>query len=67
MTNVELLSKAIKKSGLRRRFIADSLEMGYDSFYKKCNGKTQFKASEIKALSELLHLSLEEMQEIFLS
>ena len=67
MTNVELLKKAIKESGLRRHFIANRMGMSYDRFYKASTGKVEFKASEIKALSDILNLSLEDMKEIFLS
>ena len=67
MTNVELLKDAIKDSGLRRRFIATRMGLSYDRFYKACIGKVEFKASEVKELSEILNLSLEQMKAIFLS
>lgn len=67
MTDVELLKKAIKESGLRRHFIANKMNVGYDRFCKASNGKIEFKASEVKALSQILGLSLEEMEAIFLA
>ncbi len=67
MTNVKLLGEAIKKSGLRRRFIADEMGIGYDRFYKKITGKIEFKASEVKAIADILKLSFDEMRAIFLS
>lgn len=67
MTNVELLEKAIKDSGLRKRFIAKEMGMGYDRFYKKITGKIEFKASEVRNLADILKLSFDEMRAIFLS
>ncbi len=67
MTNVELLKNAIKESGLRRRFIANQMNISYDRFYKASTGKIEFKASEVKALSDILNLSPAQTINIFLS
>lgn len=67
MTDVVRLKEAIKESGFRRRFIANKMGVGYDRFCKACNGAIEFKASEVKELSEILNLSLEQMRDIFLT
>ena len=67
MTNTQLLVEAIAKSGYKRSYIAKAI--GLKSAYSlalKIDNKSEFKASEINALCELLNISsLEEKQAIF--
>lgn len=67
MTNTELLVKKINESGLKVSFIAEKLGLTYQGFMNKVNNKTEFKATEVAALQQLLHLTNEEVQEIFFS
>ena len=61
----ERLKKAIEKSGLPISFIAKKLSITREGLYKKINGDTEFKASEIVNISDILHLSIEERDAIF--
>ena len=67
MTNTELLKDKIEQSGYKKSYIAKAI--GLKSTYGlslKINNETEFKASEINALCELLKIdSLEEKQRIF--
>ena len=63
MTDTEKLERAIKAAGLTKRFIAKKLGISEMALYKKINNVTEFKASEIAALCELL--SIENKIEIF--
>ena len=67
MTNTELLTKRIEESGYKRSYIAKAI--GLKSTYglsKKVNNETEFKASEIEKLCELLNIdTLEERKAIF--
>lgn len=67
MTNTELLEKKIADSGYKRNYIAKAI--GLKSAYglaNKINNKSEFKASEINALCELLKIdSIEEKEAIF--
>ena len=67
MTNTELLNKRIEESGYKRSYIAKAI--GLKSTYglsKKVNNETEFKASEIEKLCELLNIdTLEERKAIF--
>lgn len=65
MTDSEALSKAIENSGLKLTFIANKLELSREGFYKKLNNQTEFKASEIVKLQEILNLSNKERDKIF--
>lgn len=66
MTNTLLLEIAIKKAGFTKKEIARKLNLSDMGFYQKLNNITEFKASEISALYDLLKLSsLEEQQQIF--
>ena len=65
MTNSFELEQDIKNSGLKRKFIAEKLGITDYSLAKKINNVTEFKASEIKMISELLGYSLERMSFIF--
>ena len=65
MTGMKLLRKKIDESGYRMRFIADKLGISYQGFLNKLQGNSEFKASEIQILSDLLHLTSEERTKIF--
>lgn len=67
MTNTNLLIQKINDSGYKRSYIAKAI--GLKSAYglsKKINNETEFKASEINALCEILKIdSAEEKEAIF--
>ena len=65
MTDSEALSKSIENSGLKLTFIANKLELSREGFYKKLNNQTEFKASEIVKLQDILNLSNKERDKIF--
>lgn len=65
MTDTIELEVAIKRSGLTKTEIAEKLGISQMALYKKINNKTEFKASEIVALSNLLHI--ENKEQIFFS
>jgi hypothetical protein len=66
MTNTVRLNELIRKSGLKKGWIADRLHLSCYGFRRKLWNKSQFKAGEIKLLCELLGIaSLEEMRDIF--
>jgi hypothetical protein len=65
MTNTNLLKKKIDESGYKLRFIASKLGITYQGFLKKINNETEFKASEMQILRELLNLMDSEFEQIF--
>lgn len=65
MTNTNLLRKKLDESGYKSRFIAKQLGITYQGFLKKINNETEFKASEIQSLKEILNLTDEERDMIF--
>lgn len=67
MTNTVLLERKIRDSGLRIGYICEQLGMSYPGLQKKMRNKggSEFKVSEIAALTELLRLTREEVDEIF--
>lgn len=65
MTDSCLLNYKIKESGFRFSFIAEKMNISRTSLYNKVNGKTEFYASEIQSLSEILKLDLDEKEKIF--
>lgn len=60
------LKAIIKNSGFKVVYIAAQLNISPAAFYNKLNGKQQFNAVEISELKSLLHLSLEQVDRIFL-
>ena len=56
MTNTTLLIEKIEKSGYKRSFIAKALGLTAYGLANKIHNKTEFKASEINALCELLKI-----------
>lgn len=65
MTNTDLLKRKIDESGYKIAYIAECLGISYQALYNKIGNKTQFLASEIMKLSELLKLTDDERNAIF--
>lgn len=65
MTDTKLLRETIKRSGIKYKFIADSLGISSFGLQKKIDNVHEFKASEIVRISSVLNLSDEKRDEIF--
>lgn len=65
MTNSKLLRQKIDESGYKLQFVAEKCGLTYYGFMKKVNNESEFKASEIAILKELLHLTDSETDQIF--
>jgi transcriptional regulator with XRE-family HTH domain len=65
MTNTAKLKAKIAELGLLQEAVAMQLGMTSATFNYKLNNKTEFKASEIKKLAKILHLTVEEVFDIF--
>lgn len=62
--NTKLLKETIKNSGMTMKAVAEKSGILRESLYNKLESGN-FYASEIKALSEVLHLSTEQRDAIF--
>lgn len=60
-----MLGDAISKSGITITAISKKLGITREGFYKKLNNETEFKASEISAVQQILHLTNKKRDEIF--
>ena len=65
VTDALELDYAIKKAGLNRPKIAKILGISVMSLFNKIHNRTEFKASEIVAMKQALHLSNEQRDKIF--
>lgn len=65
MTNYELLKEKIKDSGMTMVAIARKSGILRETLYNRLNGKGEFNASEMVALSKTLNLSNTERDAIF--
>ena len=65
MTNTELLRKKIDESGYKLRFIAKQVGITYQGLMNKINNETDFRATEIQTLCDLLKIDMQEKEEIF--
>jgi hypothetical protein len=65
MTDTALLRSRIKDAGFKLSWIADQLGITTYSLQKKLDNDSQFRAKEIKLLSDLLQLSPDETTSIF--
>lgn len=65
MTNTSLLRNKIDDSGYKLAYIARQLGITYQGFLKKINNETEFKASEMQILRNLLNLTDAEFEQIF--
>ena len=54
MTNTKLLNEKILESGLKKKFIAEKLGLSTYGLQRKIENRSEFKASEISILCDLL-------------
>lgn len=65
MIKGNLLREKIDTCGFKLVYVAKKVGVSYQAFLKKLNNETEFKASEVMILKELLHLTDDEVMEIF--
>lgn len=65
MTDSELLRAAIRSSGYKMSYLAEKLGITPQGLYKKIGNQSEFKASEILILTQILGLSHRERESIF--
>lgn len=65
MTNEKKLKAKIVESGFNQEQVAEMLGLTIATFNYKVNGKSEFKASEIKKLWEVLSLTESDCMAIF--
>ena len=65
MTDSKRLSDEIINSGITITAIAKKIGITREGFYKKLNNETEFKASEISLLQDILRLTNKKRDEIF--
>lgn len=66
MPNIEMLRSKMDESGMTVKAIAEKSGILRETLYNRLKGSGEFTASEIVALSNALHLSANERDEIFL-
>lgn len=65
MIKGNLLREKIDTCGFKLVYVAKQVGVSYQAFLKKLNNETEFKTSEVMILKELLHLTDDEVMEIF--
>ena len=65
MTNTTLLEEYIAKAGYKKCYLARALGITGYALSMKIKGKTEFKASEIDILCEVLNIGVEDRMRIF--
>lgn len=63
--NLERLNQIILESGLKKKFIADALNISEGSLRNKLHGKTPFTWKQVQVLTRILHLSAEVCEKLF--
>lgn len=65
MTNTSKLKAAIVENNLRIIDVASAIGLSEQGFHKKLHNTSEFKASEILAVSQILNLKYENVDQIF--
>lgn len=65
MTNSKRFRKAVTRAGLKYKYLAEQLGITPYGLQKKIDNMSEFKASEIHKLSQLLNLADAEKSQIF--
>lgn len=63
--NCPELRASIARAGVSNRKLSETLGISEQAFYKKIQGSTEFKGSEIKKLANILCLSMADVNNIF--
>ena len=63
--NLTLLNEKIVKSGMKRKAVAEKMNLTYAGLANKLSGKRDFSATEIKNMAHALHLTGEDILSIF--
>ena len=63
--NRENIIEIIHNKNLSIKHVSKLLNISRESFYKKLDGRSEFKMSELKKLKEILDLDVESWFEIF--
>ena len=67
MANLARLNTVIEESGVKLVAIADKLDISRQALYAKLKGETEFSVEQVGTLTRFLHLSMDDVYEIFLS
>lgn len=67
MPDIVALKEKMHESGMTMVSIAKKAGISRETLYNRLNGRREFTASEIIALSEVLNLSKKERDDIFLT
>ena len=67
MADLTRLNTVIEESGVKLVAIADRLDISRQALYSKLKGETEFSVDQVGTLAKFLHLSMEDVFEIFLS
>lgn len=65
MTDTKALEAAIVAAGVMKKHICSQLGLTFQGLSDKVNGRTEFKASEIRIMQDVLRLTNEERDRIF--
>lgn len=65
MTDTELFRKKVEEKGVTFKFLASKIGITREALYNKLNNETEFKASEIAAITNILQLTSKERDDIF--
>lgn len=65
MGDMTMLRAKIKQSGMTITAIAGKMNVSRETLYNRMNGESEFKASEIAILSDVLRLKKAEQDAIF--
>lgn len=56
MTNIKMLEEKIRRSGLKKGYIAEKLGVTPSTFSALLNNKSEFKASQISTICKVLNI-----------
>ena len=65
MTDIEMLKKIIRESGLKLAYVAEKSGIKRPTLYNRLKGVGDFTAAEIVGLAEALHMTRTERDRIF--
>ena len=63
--NNKAIKALIESKGIKKRKLAEFLGISPQTLYNKLNGTSDFLISELEMLGDILHLSNEELIEVF--
>jgi ribosome-binding protein aMBF1 (putative translation factor) len=63
MNYLQNINKSVDKCGMKKKYLAEQLNITYDTFRRKLSGEQEFKLNELLTLTTIINIKITEVFE----